>query len=650
VLSRVIAGRYAIQASLGRGGMGEVFLAQDQLLQRRVAIKEIRSGRESGLDSVAVERLIREARLAAGIQHPHVVAVHDLIVENNQTFIVMEYLEARSLAEMIRTQTRLDLATVAGIGSQIAGALETAHRAGIIHRDVKPSNILVTAAGNAKLADFGVARGAADSNLTGTGMMIGSIAFMSPEVAKGDPATHAADIFSLGCTLYAAIEGHPPFADITEPTNSMRTLVRLVSETAPAALHAGPLQPLLARMLDPDPRQRPSAGETQRLLVATTFPVDHPSPMPVAVEPPATALDSQPPISDTSLQTVAAATRLATARHDTPAERTAGSADLDEPAQDLDNSPTVLRNPTPDHRGTPSPTLVDPATPTDHEPEGRSATATDAQYLGAEAVSTRLAGQPAGDIQTATVPTIPIPPAAASGFALNARSIAVLGLVGGAVGTVVIEGAQWLVSVDSYIDMIWWSWPWPVFAVVLSAGLLVRARGAIAATAAWAAAASLVAQTLMWIIGSLVAGSLPWYWLTSFYAWTFLLGDLVALAIVAAVGELLGLYLWTRPNNLHLDLLIAVPAILGVLAGPWWNFSWDALVVEPAAFLSAFVLEPWEMVTGHPVSFLGLVVVAFLTCGLIPAALARKITRSSATQRNAAASVTSDGARTRPTR
>ena len=281
-MGRVIAGRYAVQVSLGRGGMGEVFLAQDQLLQRRVAIKEILSGRESGLDPVAVERLIREARLAAGIQHPHVVAVHDLIVENDQTFIVMEYLEARSLAEMIRTQGSVDPSTVARIGSQVAGALEAAHRAGIIHRDVKPSNILIDADGTAKLADFGVARGAGDANLTGTGMVIGSVAFMSPEVAKGDPASPAADIFSLGCTLYAAIEGHAPFTDTAEPTNGMRTLVRLISETAPPATHAGPLGPLLARMLDPDPKQRPSAGETQRQLATLSITPNEHIPAPPA--------------------------------------------------------------------------------------------------------------------------------------------------------------------------------------------------------------------------------------------------------------------------------------------------------------------------------------------------------------------------------
>ncbi|HQZ86827.1 MAG TPA: serine/threonine-protein kinase, partial [Actinomycetota bacterium] len=320
VVGRVIAGRYAVQVSLGRGGMGEVFLAQDQLLHRRVAVKEILSGRDSGLDPVAVERLIREARLAASIQHPNVVAVHDLIVEENQTFIVMEYLEARSLAEMIRTQTRLDPILVARIGAQVAGALEAAHRAGIVHRDVKPSNILIDTDSNAKLADFGVARGAGDTNLTSTGMVIGSVAFMSPEVAKGDPATPAADIFSLGCTLYAAVEGHAPFTDTSDPTNSMRILVRLISETAPPASHAGPISDLLARMLDPNPKGRPSAGETQRQLATTTITTgdDQTTPTTPATPTPITApATSTPEPAQTAIDTagpIAAATQLVTNR------------------------------------------------------------------------------------------------------------------------------------------------------------------------------------------------------------------------------------------------------------------------------------------------------------------------------------------------
>ena len=352
-MGRVIAGRYAVQVSLGRGGMGEVFLAHDQLLQRRVAIKEIISGRESGLDSVAVERLIREARLAAGIQHPHVVAVHDLIVEDNQTFIVMEYLDARSLAEMIRAQTCLDPITVATVGSQVAGALESAHRAGIIHRDVKPSNILIDAEGNAKLADFGVARGSADTSLTGTGMLIGSLAFMAPEVAKGEPVGPAADIFSLGCTLFAATEGRAPFTDAADPTNSLRTLVRLVSETAPPATHAGPLRPLLARMLDPDPKGRPSAGEVQRQLATISISptTEIATPNSITASPTDDATTPQPNSSD-QVGTMVGATRLVTNRStpdeylepDEPADPSSGDDPGDpHPVHVSDSTFTVQR-------------------------------------------------------------------------------------------------------------------------------------------------------------------------------------------------------------------------------------------------------------------------------------------------------------------
>lgn len=267
----VIAGRYELVSSLGRGGMGEVFLASDVWLRRRVAIKRILgSVAGGGPDAVAVERMVREARLAAGVHHPNVVAVHDLIAEDGQVFIVMEYVEARSLAEMIRAKGTLDPNLVGSVGAQVAAALEAAHRMGVTHRDVKPANILVDDAGIAKLADFGIARGVGDSHLTGTGMMIGSVAFMAPEVARGDALGPASDVYSLGATLFAAVEGHAPFARGAESSTSMGMLARLITEPAPLAAHAGPLTGVIARMMAADPAVRPTAGEVQRTLVSLT--------------------------------------------------------------------------------------------------------------------------------------------------------------------------------------------------------------------------------------------------------------------------------------------------------------------------------------------------------------------------------------------
>ncbi|MGB4917091.1 MAG: protein kinase, partial [Propionicimonas sp.] len=268
-MADVIAGRYVLLSSLGRGGMGEVFLADDLVLGRRVAIKRILTS-GSAPDRVALERLVREARLAATLHHPNVVAVHDLVTDGDRTHIVMEFVDSRSLAEMIRAKKRLEPVVAGRIGTQIASALEAAHRAGIIHRDVKPSNILVDDQQVAKLADFGVARSAGDPGLTGTGMMIGSVAFMAPEIARGEAVTSAADIYSLGSTLFAAIEGHAPFASEAEPSSSMRMLARLITESAPYSTHGGPFAGLIRRMMASDPTDRPTAGEVQRSLAVLT--------------------------------------------------------------------------------------------------------------------------------------------------------------------------------------------------------------------------------------------------------------------------------------------------------------------------------------------------------------------------------------------
>lgn len=272
-MAETIADRYQILTSLGRGGMGEVFLANDLVLRRRVALKQIR--RDVSASPQATERLLREARLAASMQHPNVVAVFDLLAVGADTFIVMEYLDARSLAELIRAQRTLAPGVAASHISQVAGALEAAHRMGVCHRDVKPGNILVTADGTAKLADFGIARGETDPGLTGTGMMVGSVAFMAPEVAKGEVAGAASDVFSLGATLFAAVEGHAPFTRDSDPPSSMQGLIRLVTETAPPAVHGGPLTGLIARMLDPDPVARPTAGEVQRTLSVIAADLKH---------------------------------------------------------------------------------------------------------------------------------------------------------------------------------------------------------------------------------------------------------------------------------------------------------------------------------------------------------------------------------------
>jgi serine/threonine protein kinase len=277
----MIGGRYRMGRAIGRGGMGEVYLAEDTVLGREVAVKRIAKTDED--QATATERLLREARSAARIHHPHVVTVHDLVVEGNAAYIIMEYVPAENLAQILR-RGPIGPERAAGIGAQVADALNAAHALGVVHRDVKPSNILVAPGDLVKLTDFGVARVAGDTGLTRTGHMIGSIAYMPPEIARGTEATPAADLYSLGATLYAAVEGRAPFAtEKKESSTSVAMLVRLVTETAPQATHAGPLTGLIADLLSPEPSTRPTASlaaAALRRLAASEATDESPGPIP----------------------------------------------------------------------------------------------------------------------------------------------------------------------------------------------------------------------------------------------------------------------------------------------------------------------------------------------------------------------------------
>lgn len=269
-MAKLIGDRYDVESCLGRGAMGEVFLAADTVLKRKVAIKRIRSSTVSGPDETALARLRREAQAAATVHHPNVVTIHDLVSEDD-LYIVMEYVQGCTVDDLLRGDTTLDSVAAAKMGTQVAAALEAAHRVGVIHRDVKPANILLAEdSGTAKLADFGIARSAGDTTLTGTGLVIGAVAYMAPEVANGERATTASDIYSLGSTLFAATEGHPPFVPPDDHATPMQVLARLLREPAPPARRAGPLAGLIARMLAVDPAARPTAGEVRKALSAFT--------------------------------------------------------------------------------------------------------------------------------------------------------------------------------------------------------------------------------------------------------------------------------------------------------------------------------------------------------------------------------------------
>jgi serine/threonine protein kinase len=283
--NRVVAGRYALTGVLGRGGMGTVWLATDQVLERQVALKEVTFSVHLTDEERAIlrERTMREARAAARLDHPRVTTVYDVVEEDGKPWLVMEHVSARSLQEILEQQGPLSPAAVARIGLDVLAALDAAHDAGIVHRDVKPANVLVDPDGHACLTDFGIATTTGDSSLTTQGALIGSPSYMAPERANGDEPRPPVDLWSLGATLYAAVEGRPPF-DRGEP---MATLMAVVSEPPAPMLRAGPLEPVLHGLLTKDPARRSTPEQARRQLsVLLSSPPPPPPPPGVAPDPP----------------------------------------------------------------------------------------------------------------------------------------------------------------------------------------------------------------------------------------------------------------------------------------------------------------------------------------------------------------------------
>jgi serine/threonine protein kinase len=206
---------------------------------------------------------MREARLAARLEHRHAVTVYDVVEHEGQPCLVMELVPSQPLSEILHELGTLHEEEVATLGAQVASALAAAHAAGVVHRDVKPANILVADDGTARISDFGIAHAFGDTTLTSTGMLTGTPAYLAPEVARGGESGFASDVFSLGSTLYAALEGRPPFG---EGPNPIGLLHRVASGQVEAPRHAGPLTPLLTRMLSPDPGARPTMAEVAEEL------------------------------------------------------------------------------------------------------------------------------------------------------------------------------------------------------------------------------------------------------------------------------------------------------------------------------------------------------------------------------------------------
>lgn len=249
----MIADRYELDRAIGRGGMGTVWLGRDVVLGRAVAVKQL--GLVPGGESSDLDRAEREARLGASLNHAHVVAVFDLVDDQGWQWLVMEHVDGRSLADLIAERGPLAAAEIAPILRQVASALVTAHQQGIVHRDVKPSNILLTLDGVAKLSDFGVARAQADASLTATGLVTGSPAYLAPEVATGRPATAASDVWSLGATIFHALAGRAPYAT---DGDLIGTMYRIVHEEPPRLDPDQPLAPLVTAMMQQQPQARPT--------------------------------------------------------------------------------------------------------------------------------------------------------------------------------------------------------------------------------------------------------------------------------------------------------------------------------------------------------------------------------------------------------
>lgn len=252
----LIGGRYRLVNPIAAGGMGSVWEGWDQLLQRRVAVKQLllQSGLTTEEAATARNRVIREARITARLHHPNAVTLYDVVEQDGLPCLIMQFVPSRSLAALVAQEGPVQPLYAARIGAEVASALAAAHQVGIIHRDVKPSNVLITDDGSAKLTDFGISRAIGDVSVTATGMLTGTPAFLAPEVARGGVAGYPADVFSLGATLYAALEGALPFGTDTNP---MAILHRVASGQLIPPRRSGPLTPLLLQMLAPEPADRP---------------------------------------------------------------------------------------------------------------------------------------------------------------------------------------------------------------------------------------------------------------------------------------------------------------------------------------------------------------------------------------------------------
>ncbi|SEC51798.1 Serine/threonine protein kinase [Amycolatopsis tolypomycina] len=264
---QLVNGRYRLLGHLGRGAMSLVWRARDERLDRVVAVKQFLH--EPGAGAEVCERAIREARLASRLRHPHAVAVYDVFEDAGSMYLVMEYVPARSLTELLVERGPLPRCDVVRLGRQLGAALAAAHGDWLLHRDVTPNNVLVSDDGTARITDFGVSRALGEHPAADEGVVVGTLPYLAPEVARGGEAGLPSDVYSLGATLYTALEGTPPFGTSDDPITLLR---RITENQLTPPVHDGPLTAVLMRMLERDPAARPTMQEAVDLLAAVGRP------------------------------------------------------------------------------------------------------------------------------------------------------------------------------------------------------------------------------------------------------------------------------------------------------------------------------------------------------------------------------------------
>lgn len=404
--SRLIGSRYQLKKKIGQGAMGVVWQAYDEQLQRVVAAKELLA--LDGVDDARVERskvrAMREARLAARLEHPNAIRVYDVVEDDGRPWLIMEYLPSRSLAAVITEQGTLPPREVARIGCYTAAALAAAHRHGIQHRDVKPGNVLIGDQ-EVKITDFGISRATGeDATATATGT-VGTPAFFSPEVARGEDAGLASDVFSLGATLYNAVEGNPPFGTAD---NHLAMLHRVAGGAIMPPANAGPLlAPVLFRLMANEPERRPTMQEAVHLLAAVVNETPQASEATVVI--PSTVqlpVEAQPEEKAKQEAGAAAAGLVAGAAASEAAGLTAPKPEPAEAAPEAIPEPEPEAVPEPEPRPAPEPAPQAAPQPAP-EPEPKP-TVVQAAVPSATAAETPPPAPPAEDENRRRFPLVPI--------------------------------------------------------------------------------------------------------------------------------------------------------------------------------------------------------------------------------------------------